>query len=408
MRERRSAVRLRATALGATVALALSACADADAGSADEAGALPPLAIFEGSDDYCALPELPVEVLTSVPGDAAEPIDDVNWFARPVPHPGDEWIIAFASHDQNWLYDLTNDRRVMIPDRSDAVATPDGRYMTVPSYYTPDSNIRFYPVAPMLEALEAGEHADDLEPAFVHDHPSMHRVYYQSTALVSEVDTDSGTETVYRLMFSGTGDESRFRIADYLFRHHADSGELLGVEASAPMAICPEVQNDLNTPFISKDGRYVAAYTSPVAGNAYTSGASLKVYEITSTDPTAGTTTCAPVADLGFAAGKADFSFDNSMLTFHSSQGAYLTPFVNGGLPEGTITDVFVARLDTDANGRLSGVSGVQRLSTSTASGVGSYFPAFFADGDLFFLSNRVPREAESGKRFDFRVVDPT
>ena len=44
-------------------------------------------------------------------------------------------------------------------------------------------------------------------------------------AVVSEVDTDSGSETTYRLMFSGTGDESKFRIADYLFRHHADEAE---------------------------------------------------------------------------------------------------------------------------------------------------------------------------------------
>ncbi len=131
----------------------------------------------------------------------------MNWFARPVPHDGEDWIIAFASHDQNYLYNLSTDRRVRIPDRSDAVATPDGRYMTVPSNYTPDSNTRFYPLAPMLDALADGRDADDVEPAFIHDHPSMHRVYYQSTALVSEVDTDSGSETTYRLMFSGTGDD---------------------------------------------------------------------------------------------------------------------------------------------------------------------------------------------------------
>jgi hypothetical protein len=214
-------------------------------------------------------------------------------------------------------------------------------------------------------------------------------------------------ETTYRLMFSGTGDESKFRIVDYHFRHDAESGELLNVEPSAPMTVCPQVQNDLNTPFISKDGRYVAAYTSPTAGNAYTAGASLKVFEITSTDPSAGTTTCAQVADLGFAAGKADFAFDNSMLAFHSSQGAYLTPFVNGGLPSGTITDVFVARFDVDAQGRIAGTTGVQRLSTSLTSGVGSYFPAFFPDGKLFFLSNRIPRDVEGERRFDFRVVDP-
>ena len=376
-------------------------------GAADAPPAAGTLAIFTGSADYCALPDLGVEVLARAPGSNGEAIDDVNWFARPVPHDGDDWIVGFASHDQNYLYNLSTDRRIAIPDRSDAVATPDGRYMTVPSYYTADSNTRFYPVAPMLAALEAGRDATDLEPAFIHDHPAMHRVYYQSTAIVSEVDTDSGSETTYRLMFSGTSDESKFRIVDYLFRHHADSEELLSVEASEPMAICPEVQNDLNTPFISKDGRYVAAYTSPVAENAYSSGASLKVYEITSTDPANHTMSCREVADVGFAAGKADFSFDNSMLTFHSSQGAYLTPFVNGGLPTGTITDVFVARFEHDPTGTISGTSGIQRLSTSLASGVGSYFPAFFSDGNLFFLTNTVPRDSESGKLFDFRVVDP-
>jgi hypothetical protein len=376
-------------------------------GAADVAPETEPLAIFAGSSDYCALADFDVEVLTRVPGPTGEAIDDVNWFARPVPHDGDDWIVGFASHDQNYLYNLSTDRRIAIPDRSDAVATPDGRYMTVPSYYTPDSNTRFYPVAPMLAALEAGQDVAELEPAFIHSHAAMNRVYYQSPAVVSEVDTDSGSETIYRLMFSGTSDESDFRIVDYLFRHHADSGELLSVEAGEPMAICPEIQNDLNTPFISKDGRYVAAYTSPVAENAYSSGASLKVYEITSTDPATHTTSCREVADVGFAAGKADFSFDNSMLTFHSSQGSYLTPFVNGGLPGGTITDVFVARFEHDADGRISGISGLQRLSTSLASGVGSYFPAFFSDGNLFFLTNTVPRDAESGKRFDFRVVDP-
>lgn len=397
-------------ALVAGVLLTTGCGSDAEADPNSEAGSDGTMlaALFEGTGDYCALPPMGVEVLASAPTSEATAVDDVNWFARPVLHDGSDFIIAFASHDQNYLYNLSTDERVQIPDRSDAVATPDGRYMTVPSNYTPDSTTRFYDVEPMLAALESDTDIADLEPVFVHDRPDMKRVYYQSTARVSEVDTDSGTETVYRLMFSGTGDRSPFRIADYLFRHHGDTGELLDVVASEPMAICPEIQNDLNTPFISKDGKYVAAYTSPEAGNAWTSGASLKVFEITGTDPAAGTTSCREVADLGFAAGKADFSFDGSMLTFHLSQGGYLTPFVNGGISESTITDVMVARFTFDGNGTINGVDGLQRLSTSLEAGVGSYFPAFFPDGNLFYLSNTVPRESEEEKRFLFHVVDPT
>ena len=357
--------------------------------------------------DYCDVAPLHSDVLRVRPAPGDPPIDDVNWFARPVPHSGTDRIIAYATHDENHIYNLTTGARARIPDRSDAVATPDGRYMTVPSYYTPDSNIRFYPVAPMLEALDTGADVSDLEPAFIHVHPAMSRVYYQSTAIASERRTADAHVVTYRLMFSGTGDESRFRIVDYEFRHDAATGELLGVRPTEPMALCPIVTNDLNTPFISKDARYVASYTTGSGEPGYSPGASLKIFEITSTDPSAGTTTCEPVVDFGFAAGKADFAFDNSMLTFHISQGAYLTPFVNGGLDSGTITDVIVARLERDSRGDITGVAGLQRLTTSLESGVGSYFPAFFMDGSLFYIANAVPKGSEDEKRFHFRVMDP-
>lgn len=359
------------------------------------------------SIDYCEPTPIVSDVLAVRPAEGEPAIDDVNWFARPVPHDGPERLIAFASHDQNYLYDLDSGAKIRIPDRSDAVATPDGRYMTVPSYYTPDSNVRFYPVAPMLEHLTEGRDADALEPVFIHEHPAMSRVYYQSTGIVSE-ETSADEHTItYRLMFSGTGDESGFRIVDYRFVHDPASGVLQGVSATDPMRLCPSVTNDLNTPFISKDARFVAAYTSEFEEPGYAPGASLKVFQITGTDPANGTTTCEELLDLGFAAGKADFSFDGSMLTFHLSQGAYLTPFVNGGLPEGTITDIATARFVLDQDGVPTDVTGLQRLTTSLESGVGSYFPAFFPDGSLFYIANAVPRESGAEKRFHFRVVDP-
>ena len=392
--------------VGTALLVGLSACGPSGGGdTGSEVGES--VALAAGSDDYCALPShtSPVELVR--PAEGEEPIDDVNWFSRPVPHDGTDHIVAFATHDQNHLYNLTTGNKIRIPDRSDAVATPDGRYMTVPSYYTPDSNTRFYPTAPLLEALERGVDADDTEPAFIHVHEAMKRVYYQSTAVLSEEDAGDDSVTTYRMMFSGTNDESAFRIVDYRFRHDGATGELVSVQPTEPMALCPAVVNDLNTPFISKDGRYVAAYTSESAEASFTPGSSLKIFEITGTDPAAGTTTCRQVVDLGFAAGKADFSYDASMLTFHISQGAYLTPFVNGGLPSTTITDVVVAKLARDDSGAITGLDGLTRLTTSLEAGVGSYFPAFFPDGKLFYIANAVPRDSEEAKRFHFRVMDP-
>ena len=93
----------RMAAIPAVLALVLAACGD---GTASE----------EPDESVAA---------SVAPADSEAPIDDVNWFARPVPHDGDDWIVAFASHDQNYLYNVSTDRRVPIPDRSDAVATPD-------------------------------------------------------------------------------------------------------------------------------------------------------------------------------------------------------------------------------------------------------------------------------------------
>lgn len=348
--------------------------------------------------DYCSITSdgAKVEIVRPAPDEPA--IDDVNWFARPLGNDRGDWIIAFASHKQNYLYNLTTGRRIKIPDESDAVATPDGRFMTVPSNYTPDDYIRFYDAHVLLDHLDKGEDADDVAPVFIHEHPDLRKVYYQSTGVVSSTDA----ETVYRMMFSGTRDEAGFRIVDYTFRMDGT------VEPTEPMKLCPEIPNDLNTPFISKDARYVASYTSSSQDNAYSPGSSLKVYRIAETVPDEHTTRCEEVLDFGFAAGKADFSYDNSKLTFHISKGGYLTPFINGGLASPTITDVVVVDLEQDANGDIIGYSNMARITTSTRRGVGSYFPAFLPDGHVFYVFNASPKDTDGDKRFAFKVVDPS
>ena len=282
------------------------------------------------------------------------------------------------------------------------MATPDGRYITVSSHYTATDTVNFYDLPTLLDRLARGEDAADVPPVFAHRHPDVADVYYQSVGVVSERREGSAEVIAYRMMFSGGThpEPPGFRIVDYEFRR--DRGSTV-VTPSAPMKLCPQIVKDMATPFISKDGRYVVAHDDGHPERP----ASLKVFEITDVDPAGGTTSCEPRVDFGFAAGKADFSFDGSMLTFHISKHAYLTPFVNGGIAAPTITDIVVVDLEQDDAGGIIGYGGMARVTTSQDEGVGNYFPAFMPDGRLFYISNAVPKGETGPKRYEFKVVDP-
>jgi hypothetical protein len=351
---------------------------------------------------YCRVATIGTEVVVERPSSSEDPVDDVNWFARPVPNPEGRYIVGFASHDQNYLYDLTRGRRVKIPDKSDAVATPDGRYVTVPSHYTATKTVNFYDARTLLARLDEGRDALDVKPAFAHADADVEDVYYQSVAVLSTAPPDGSGTTVYRMMFSGGNVKPApgFRIVDYTFTERAGQ---LSVRASRAMRLCPQITRDLSTPFISKDGRYVIAHD----GGAENVPGTLKIFEITAVDPDAQSTSCERRVDFGFAAGKADFSYDGSRVTFHISKHGYLTPFINGGLVAPTITDVVMADLTRDASGRITGHGGLARVTTSATEGVGNYFPAFFPDGKLFYVANSTPKNADGAKRFTLRVVNP-
>jgi hypothetical protein len=357
-----------------------------------------------GSADYCRIETAGagVELVRPRPGDRLSTIDDVNWFARPVPNMLGRRIVAYASHNLNYLYDLTTGARIRIPDQSDAVATPDGRYMTVPSHYTSTKTVNFYDLPTLLDRLESGRDAADVAPIFAHRDPDVEDVYYQSVGVVSQRREGDDEVTVYRMMFSGARhpEPPGFRVVDYEIRRR---GDRIVVTPSKPMRLCPQIVKDMATPFISKDGRYVAAHDE-----ASPTRASLKIFEITGTDPERRTTACEQRVDFGFAAGKADFSFDGSMLTFHISKHNYLTVFVDGGIAAPTITDVVVVDLMRDAKGGIVGYGGMSRVTTSAVEGVGSYFPAFFPDGRVLYISNAVPKNRNEPKRYRFTVVDPS
>jgi hypothetical protein len=327
------------------------------------------------------------------------PIDDVNWFVRPVPHPRGHKVVAFASHNLNYLYDLTTGGRIRIPDRSDAVATPDGRYITVPSHYTADHTVNFYDLPTLLARLDAGRDAADVPPVFAHRSEDVYDVYYQSVGVLSHDAANGSERTTYRMMFSGSHKPAPpgFRIVDYTF---TTTNGHVNVQPTAAMRLCPEIVRDLATPFISKDGRFVIAHDDSQAPRP----PSLKIFEIVATDPEHQTTTCRRVMDFGFPAGKADFSYDGSRVTFHLATFDYLAAFIDGGLKPPITTDVVVADL-VRTDGRITGYANLTRVTQTLVQGTGSYFPAFFPDGSLFYISSAVPKTASAPKRFTFTVT---
>jgi hypothetical protein len=340
----------------------------------------------------------PPDIVRPRPDEA--PIDDVNWFARPVPHPRGHKVIGFASRNLNYLYDLTSGKRIRIPDRSDAVATPDGRYMTVPSHYTATNTINFYDLGTLLDRLERGQDATDVQPVFAHGHADVFDVYYQSVGVLSHETTGTTERTTYRMMFSGSTKPAPpgFRIVDYVF---TKTDGTVKVQPTTPMRLCPEIVRDLATPFISKDGKFVIAHDDSNAPRP----ASLKIFEIVSTNPAEQTSTCRKVMDFGFPAGKADFSYDGNRVTFHLATFDYLAAFIDGGLRAPIMTDVVVADLVRNKEGQITGYSKLTRVTQTTTQGTGSYFPAFFPDGSLFYISSTVPKTDAAPKRFFFTVT---
>jgi hypothetical protein len=341
--------------------------------------------------------------------DAIKYIDDINWFARPVPNGAGDYIVTYASHNQNYLYNLSTGQRIAIPDKSDAVATPDGRFITVPSHYTPDHTVNFYDAEVLLDALKQQEDSSTLKPVFEHRHEQVHNTFYQSAGVLSSNIRGDDYRINYRVMFSGSLPPTPpgFLIADYLVERK--QGEL-SFTPSPVLQLCPKIIGDMGTPFISKDGRYIIAHDN----SKQESDATLKLFEVTGVDYEKQLSSCKLLVDFGFRAGKADFSFDNSKITFHLSSNDYITTFIDGGLDAPHITDVVVVELEQDEQGNIIGAQKMSRLTTSVKQGIGNYFPGFFPDGNLFYIANQMPKShphfsigSAKDRRFNLLVIDP-
>ena len=72
-----------------------------------------------------------------------------------------------------------------------------------------------------------------------------------------------------------------------------------------------------------------------------------------------------------------------------------------------------MVNLEQDGYGSITGYRDMSRLTTSSEQGVGNYFPAFFPDGNLFYIANDRPKShphyavgAPEDRRFSLQVID--
>src|ERR1700734_2690433 len=349
-------------------------------------------AVVASTSQICDLNSANIPVVAAAPNDGY--LRYVTWYARPIVNKDLPWLIGFSGgnrekidFERNQAIGVATGRMMEIPGRADAVTTPDGRFFTVPPFYSQDKGNTFdiYRTGDLLAKWQTGAtSAIDIPRIAVLEFGS----WYQSLSFPLNGEDGSGNY-VHRAVVSEAG-QSGFKLVEFT------------IIAEGPVATPRQAKlcnsDDHQTVMLSKTGRYVSAYD--------THSGTTKIYALTPHwERTPPSVDCDTVIDFGFAAGKGDFNFDDSMIAFHVNfmsspeDGEDGTSYVHEIGPQQTKDAVVVKFSKVD--GSINGVDRIARLSTSQQKGSGSYFPAFLPDKHVFFIHN------EAGKGYKFYVVDP-
>lgn len=277
--------------------------------------------------NFCTVTESDTVTKMSIP---SQP----NYFFRTFP---DSKYISYASSDGNYIFDMKTNQQYLLPGQYDPV--PMGEtVMSVPSR---DSGMTFYNISEIL--------GGNTSPVPVTTAPNLLGVY-QSVGLM---ETKGDTQT-FGIIVAGT-ESTLFQ------KVKVTSKPTLLVEVLAePVAICVGV--DIKLPMLSKNAQEISGLDMK--------SSTTKIWKIDYK-----TNTCKEVDDLGIPAGKADFSYDGSQLTFHlrADAGADTAYFRTPGAEMSM--NVFIYDRETK---RLAQVSHGQP-------GENAYYPVFRRDGSIIY-----------------------
>ncbi len=291
---------------------------------------------------------------------------------------GDQSLNYFVSTEGNRVYYITgtgnkmgqigSDKVVKIPGRVDPVPTPDGKWLTVPTWPREPFKMQFFNMN-KLKAM--GDDASGATPDF--EDGSLSGVY-QSIGMLPEKNGNS----VYRVIT----DKNGASFQDYEVRE-----ERTPVRSEATR-LCPELEKrNMKMPMLSKDGRYISLFNTDLGVT--------KIYEIQE-----GSWACKEVIDLGIPTGKVDFSFNNARIAFHVDSYARHDKYFSG-VDANMTKDIYSVGLNRDAQGRITGARDITRLSFSGRKGSGTYYPRWNSAG-------HVVAARDEDNQFSLAEFDPT
>lgn len=257
-----------------------------------------------------------------------------NFFFRTFNHAGKEYVSYATSNNLN-LLDLKTSKEFKFAGMYDPV--PVGESVMS----TPDDQMVFYNVGDIVKGQQTPQAIN------VANEEGLGGVY-QSVGQLSA----SGNKKVYRII----SDLDSATAADY----EVQEGQPAKMKMiRKPVRICKNV--DFKLPMLSKDGTMMSGYDVQTG--------TTKIWKID-----IATGNCKELEDFGMGVGKADFSYDNSKLTFHTINASDATDYFTSPTRDMNM-NVFVY---DRRNKKLTKM-------TQNKADENAYYPVFRPDGTIVY-----------------------
>lgn len=288
---------------------------------------------------------------------------DPEFFFKPIPLEGENdprREVSVIMDGSNWTIDMKNPEKVVqIPGPYDGVPSPDGRFLVMPGS---SGGLEFFD-RNNLDRTNPRKVLDDQTNG-----SAMLAGVYHSVGVLDK----RGGDASYRVITDQLTTRGQIPMGNLYYKDyqtHTVDGAISFEQNSHPSRpLCTNMTDRFfKLPMLSKDGRQLAAYD--------VESGTTKIFSIAQVN---GESVCNQTRDLGFAAGKVEFSPDGKKITFamdsHPTDPQavewYATP------PETKNFNVYVADLENETMSRVS-------LNNKG----NSYYPSFWYDGSVIYLN---------------------